>query len=57
MSIYKLFSSQTGCYYEMQIATCISEAIDKFAQARGFDDHKSMWAAGHFEYITAEEHG
>lgn len=54
MQIYRLYSAQTGTYYERVMASCVSHALDLFAQARGFDDHKTMWAAGRFEYISAE---
>lgn len=53
MSNYQLYSAQTGSFFGQVQAASESDAVDKFAQARGHANRQAMWKAGSFEYVSA----
>lgn len=57
MKTFYFYSAQTGENFGKILATSESDAVDKFAQARGHADRFAMWKAGSWEYISAEARG
>lgn len=51
---YQLYSAQTGSSFGQVQATSEADALDRFSQRYGFQSAKAMWAAGQFEYVSAE---
>ena len=54
MKTFHLYSAQTGSSFGTVQAVSEQDAVDRFAQNRGFKDARAMWAAGSFEYVSAE---
>lgn len=54
MQTFKLYSAQTGDSWGRIDATSESDALDRFAQQRGYLDRFAMWAdRPGLEYVSA----
>ena len=54
MTTYRIVSTQTGSFFCDVEATSEGDAIDRFAQARGYADRRDMWKHTHgFDYLGA----
>jgi hypothetical protein len=51
--VFEVFSAQTGFHFCDVRAASEQNAIDQFAQQKGYADRHAMWAAGRFEYVSA----
>lgn len=55
MKLFQLYSSQTGNTFGQVKADSESDAVDRFAQSKGYKDRRDMWdRARGFEYISAD---
>jgi hypothetical protein len=52
---FQIVSNQTGNFYGRVQATSEDNAIDQYAQARGYADRFAMWKDGRGEYLAAYE--
>ncbi len=55
MKKFKVYSAQTGSQFAEIAAQNEEQAIDLFAQGKGFAGRHAMWKAGRFEYVAAAE--
>ena len=51
--MFQLYSAQTGMLFGKVLAASEGDALDKFAQSRGWTNRAAMWAAGSCEYLSA----